>query len=92
MIQSFKGAATHDLFVNGKHRDFTNIAKVALRKLDRIQAAVFLEDLKIPSGNRLEALKRDRLGQHSIRINSQYRICFEWKTDGAHNVEIVDYH
>lgn len=92
MIQSFKSAATHELFVNGKHRDFANIAKVAIRKLDRIHAAVFLEDLRNPSGNRLEALKRDRLGQYSIRINGQYRICFEWNTDGAHNVEIVDYH
>ena len=92
MIQSFKSAATQELFVRGKHRDFANIAKIALRKLDRIETAVFLEDLKIPSGNRLEALKRDRLGQYSIRINNQYRICFEWKTDGAQNVEIVDYH
>lgn len=68
------------------------VASVALRKLDQLEAAVKLGDLRIPPGNRLEALKGTRAGQHSIRINDQNRICFEWKDDGAHDVEIVDYH
>lgn len=65
---------------------------VALRKLDQLQAAVQLTDLAAPPGNRLEALKGTRKGQHSIRINNQWRICFVWRPDGAHHVEIVDYH
>jgi proteic killer suppression protein len=65
---------------------------VALRKLDQIEASLNLSDLRIPPGNRLEALKGTRSGQHSIRINDQYRICFIWKRDGAHEVEITDYH
>lgn len=66
--------------------------KVAVRKLDQLDAAVALDDLRVPPGNRLEALKVDRLGQHSIRINNQYRICFKWSESGAAEVEIVDYH
>jgi proteic killer suppression protein len=92
MIQSFQDAATHDLFVGRKHRDFSNIAKIALRKLDQIHFAANLNDLKEPPGNRLEALKGDRAGQYSIRINDQFRVCFVWKEDGAHDVEITDYH
>jgi proteic killer suppression protein len=92
IIQSFKGAASHDLFIDRKQRKFANIANVALRKLDQIEAAVDLNDLKEPPGNRLEALKGDRAGQHSIRINDQLRVCFVWKIDGAHDVEITDYH
>ncbi len=65
---------------------------VAARKLDQIDAAVALDDLRVPPGNRLEALKADRLEQHSIRINDQYRICFKWRDSGAEEVEIVDYH
>lgn len=65
---------------------------MALRKLDMLEAAHVLNDLRVPPANRLERLGRDRLGQHSIRINDQYRICFVWKEDGAHEVEIVDYH
>jgi len=65
---------------------------MALRKLDQIEAAGELKDLKEPPGNHLEALKGDRVGQHSIRINDQFRICFVWKNDGAHDVEITDYH
>jgi proteic killer suppression protein len=65
---------------------------VALRKLDQLNAAVKLNDLRIPPGNHLEALKGRRKGQHSIRINDQWRVCFVWVTDGAHSVEIVDYH
>jgi proteic killer suppression protein len=92
MIRSFKGTATQDLYIERKHRDFANIAGVALRKLDQIDAAIVLMDLKDPPGNRLEALKGDRSGQHSIRINDQFRICFIWMDDGAHEVEITDYH
>ena len=65
---------------------------MALRKLDQIEAAPTLSDLRMPLWNRLEALKGNRVGQHSIRINDQYRICFIWKEDGAHEVEITDYH
>jgi toxin HigB-1 len=64
----------------------------ALRKLDMVNAASILKDLRIPPGNQLEALSDDRQGQHSIRINDQYRICFVWEGDGAHELEIVDYH
>ncbi len=92
MIQSFKDAATHDLFMERRQRKFANIASVALRKLDQMEAATQLWDLKEPPGNRLEALKGDRSGQYSIRVNDQYRICFEWKSDGAYEVEITDYH
>jgi proteic killer suppression protein len=92
MIQSFKDAATHDLFVERKQRKYANIASVALRKLDQMEAATQLSDLREPPGNRLEALKGERSGQHSIRVNDQYRICFEWKSDGAYEVEITDYH
>lgn len=92
MIQSFKDAATHALFVERRHRKFANFAGVALRKLDQIEAAIELSDLKEPPGNRLEPLKGARSGQYSIRVNDQYRICFEWKSDGAYEVEIADYH
>jgi len=63
-----------------------------LRKLAQLEWSATLEDLRVPPGNRLEALKRDRKGQHSIRINDQWRVCFRWMQDGAHDVEIVDYH
>jgi len=92
MIRSFKNAETQELFLGRKQRDFANIAKVALRKLDLIHFASALNDLKEPPGNRLEALKGNRAGQHSIRVNDQFRICFVWKEDGAHDVEITDYH
>ncbi len=65
---------------------------MAARKLFQLDEARALVDLKVPPKNRLEALKRDRLGQHAIRINDQYRICFRWLEDGPHDVEIVDYH
>jgi proteic killer suppression protein len=68
------------------------MAPVALRKLDQLSAAALLTDLAVPPGNRLEPLKGSRKGQHSIRINDQWRICFLWTTEGPHNVEIVDYH
>jgi proteic killer suppression protein len=92
MIQSFKDEDTAELFLERKNRRWQNIKAVAFRKLDAIHAAVVLKDLRIPPGNHLEALSDDRQGQHSIRMNDQYRICFVWKDDGAHEVEIVDYH
>jgi len=92
VIVSFKDKDTLTLFETGKSRRWTNIAKVALRKLDQMEAAIQLNDLLVPPGNHLEALAGDRAGQHSIRINGQYRICFVWKVEGACEVEITDYH
>jgi toxin HigB-1 len=93
MIHSFKDQDTAELFQARKSRRWQSIKAVALRKLDMIHAAALLTDLRLPPGNRLEALSGERKGQHSIRINDQYRICFVWKDkDGAHEVEIVDYH
>ncbi len=92
MIQSFKDADSKELFEKGSNRRWTGIEKVARHKLDQLQAAINLEDLRVPPGNRLEALKGNRIGEHSIRINDQYRSCFVWKIDGAHQVEITDYH
>ena len=92
MIQSFRDAGTKELFEAGASRRWATIQAVALRKLDQIEAAISLNNLRVPPGNRLEALRGDRIGQHSIRINDQYRICFRWKADGAHDVEITDYH
>jgi proteic killer suppression protein len=73
-------------------RKWRAIVSQALRKLDMLDAAAVLGDLRSPPGNRLEALRGDRAGQHSIRINDQFRICFRWSDDGAEDVEIVDYH
>jgi len=92
MIQSFKDADTRELFESGANKRWAAIQKPARRKLDQIEAAIGLNDLKSPPGNRLEALKGDRRGQHSIRINDRYRICFVWKADAAYGVEIADYH
>ena len=92
MIQNFKDADTFELFVQRDNRRWRNIKEVALRKLDQMEAAINLTDLRVPPGNRLEPLTGNRRGQHSIRINDQFRICFAWKEDGAHGVEIVDYH
>jgi proteic killer suppression protein len=92
MIRSFKDAAAYELLTKRKHRDYAGILKVVLRKLDMLEAASVLDDLKAPPGNRLEALKSDRAGQHSIRVNNQFRICFVWKRDGAYDVEITDDH
>jgi len=91
MIKSFKDKETQTLFDTDTTRKFNNFKAVALRKLDMLDAAVNLTDLRVPPGNRLKGLKSDRLGQHSIRINDQYRICFVW-ADGAEDVEIVNYH
>ena len=73
-------------------RQFSGIEKQALRKLDMVHNARDLSDLRAPPANRLEALAGDRRGQHSIRINDQWRVCFIWMDDGAHDVEVVDYH
>jgi proteic killer suppression protein len=92
VIRGFGDAETKSLFETGRSRKFRGIESVAKRKLDMIDAAGQLDDLRVPPGNRLEALKGDRKGQHSVRINDQFRICFRWKEDGAEDVEIVDYH
>lgn len=91
MIKSFRDKETEKLFTSGKSRKYNNFKSVALRKLDMIDAAIRLSDLRVPPANRLEALKGNRAGQHSIRINNQYRICFIW-SEGAEQVEITDYH
>lgn len=97
MIVSFKDKGTEDIFDGENSKDArkscsVNLWTVARRKLDQLNAATSLEDMRIPPGNRLEALKGERKGQHSIRINDQYRICFTWTSKGAVEVEIVDYH
>jgi proteic killer suppression protein len=92
MIHSFACADTEALFHSRNVRRFKNIERVARRKLLQLHATPNLDSLRIPPGNQLEALKGDRKGQHSIRINDQWRVCFVWRADGAHDVEIVDYH
>ena len=93
IIRSFADRVTERFFRDGvcpsRWRAFE---AVATRKLDMVDAAVRLDDLRSPPGNHLEALKGDRKGQHSIRINRQWRICFRWTAEGPENVEIVDYH
>ena len=85
-------ADTEALFHRQRVRRFVNIERVARRKLEQLNQAGRLEDLRIPPGNRLEALREDRGGQYSIRINGQFRICFRWSEEGPEDVEIVDYH
>ncbi len=93
MIRSFACRQTAIFFEKRKTRSFPpDIQRVALRKLAQVHAVTELNHLAVPPGNRLEALKGNRKGQHSIRINDQWRICFRWKTDGPHEVEIIDYH
>ena len=92
MIRSFADKATAQLAARRRVKRFEAIERVALRKLEMIRAAERLEDLRAPPGNRLEALHGDRAGQHSIRINDQWRICFRWEEGEAHDVEICDYH
>lgn len=97
VIQSFKNTGSEDIYNGRNSSDARRLLprqlwNVAARKLDQIDAAVALDDLRVPPGNRLETLKSDRTGQHSIRINNQYRICFKWSESGADEVEIVDYH
>ncbi len=93
MIESFKCSEIEKIF----HRQFSkklphNIQKIAFRKLRMLNRSSTIQDLRIPPANKLEALSGDRKGQHSIRINDQWRICFRWKNENAYNVEIVDYH
>jgi len=92
MIRSFTCPDTETLFNSQNVGRFSNIERVARRKLLQLHAARELGSLRISPDNRLEGLKGDRKGQHSIRINDQWRVCFEWREDGAHRVEIVDYH
>lgn len=92
MIQSFADADTEELFRLEKNRRFSAIARIALRKLIQLNRAGRLEDMAVPPGNRLEPLKGDRTGFHSIRVNEQWRIVFRWTTQGPADVAIVDYH
>jgi proteic killer suppression protein len=97
LIQGFRDKASEDIR-NGKesraarNRLPLSLWRIAARKLDQIHRVADLEELRVPPGNRLEALKGKRLGQHSIRINEQYRICFVWGPDGPDDVEVADYH
>lgn len=97
MIQGFRDTATQDIH-NGKNTKAArnrlprDLWRIATRKLDQLHRVLDLAELRVPPGNSLEALKGDREGQHSVRINDQYRICFEWTQDGPDAVEIVDYH
>ena len=92
MIVSFKDADTEALATGRRIKRFQQIESVARRKLRQLQIASRIEDLRVPPGNRLEALKGDRAGQYSIRMNDQFRACFRWTATGAEDVEIVDYH
>jgi toxin HigB-1 len=97
MIRSFQSAGTRDVFDGINSQAARKVCpvslwKVAARKLDQLDSAVSLNDLSIPPGNRLEPLTGDRIGQHSIRINDRYRICFIWTDSGPEEVEIVNYH
>ena len=92
MIKSFKDKDTEELYNSGHNKKYKLFERIALRKLDMIASAKILSDLKAPPGNHLEPLYGNRKGQHSIRINDQYRICFVWKDNSAYDIEIVDYH
>ena len=91
-IQSFQCSETRTLFELQRVRKWVSLETVALRKLRLLHAAQELRDLRVPPGNRLEALHGDRVGQHSIRINDQWRVCFVWTAEGPQDVVIVDYH
>jgi proteic killer suppression protein len=92
MIVSFRDDESEALTSGHWVRRFANIEMVARRKLRQLQVAGSLADLRVPPGNRFKALKGKRFGQHSIRVNDQFRVCFRWKSAGAEDVEIVDYH
>jgi len=93
MIESFRDKRTAAVFQGRMPKGFpSDIANVARRKLRMLDAATRLDDLRVPPANRLEALTDDRAGQHSIRVNDQWRLCFIWSDGAAHEVEIVDYH
>ncbi len=97
MIRSFRDSGTEDLF-NGHNSKAArktcpvSLQSIAVRKLDQLDSAETLDDLRIPPGNRLESLSGDLSGRFSIRINQQYRVCFEWTSSGPDDVEIIDYH
>lgn len=91
-IASFKCSDTETVYAGRPSRHFANIRSVLERKLAILDAATVLADLRAPPGNRLEALAGDRAGQHSIRVNDQFRLCFVWTSAGPANVECVDYH
>ncbi len=92
MIKSFRCSDTEALSRGNRVKRFVNIESVARRKLRQLEIASRIEDLRVPPGNRLEALKGRRAGQHSIRVNDQWRVCFRWTDSGVEDVEIVDYH
>ena len=93
MIRSFRSSEARRIFEREGSRRFSRgLQRIALRKLVMLDAAESLDDLRVPPGNRLERLLGKRAGQHSVRINDQWRICFEWRDGDAHQVEIVDYH
>ena len=97
MIASFKNKATEDVFNGNNTKDARKLCpqelwKVAIRKLDQLDSVERLEELRVPPGNRLESLSGNRKGQHSMRVNEQYRICFEWGESGPLEVRITDYH
>jgi len=97
VIRSFKNQGTEDIFNGRNTKEARKICpqslwKIASRKLDQLDSVKFLNELRVPPNNKLEALTRDRKGQHSIRINDQYRICFTWQESGPEKVEITDYH
>ena len=92
MIKSCAVKETRALFETGTSRRWNSIARVAVRKLVQIDSVTTLDELNVPPGNRLEALKGQRAGLHSIRISDQWRICFRWESDGLCDVEIVNYH
>ena len=92
MIKSFRCAETEKLFNRDRSKKFHSVERVARRKLEMVNAATELRDLAQPPNNKLEARKKDRQGQHSIRVNDQWRVCFVWRDGNAYDVEIVDYH
>ena len=92
MILTFADRDAASLFAGNRVKRFVDIAAVAERKLQQLDSAATLEALRVPPGNRLEALSGERKGQHSIRINDQWRVCFIWTDEGVCDVEIVDYH
>lgn len=93
MIKSFRDRKTEAVFRGESPKGVpSNLVRIARRKLGYLDAAVDLRDLRVPPGNKLEALTGDRRGQHSIRINDQFRVCFRWTPDGAADVEMTDYH
>lgn len=92
MIRSFRTRATERVFRRERVRAFANIEDIALKRLTALDSAQFLDDLRFPPGHRLEALSGDRKGQHSIRVNDQYRVCFIWKDGHAYDVEITKHY